>query len=167
MAIEIPLLAFMAETGGNTNANGDYSVTPGSFRITAAADQVVHIYRILITVRDTAATADRYGNIAGGLTNGVKLYHRSAADALLFDATPEPVKTNTGWGEYCYDVDLKTWGSGDVVLLVRWTAPRAFGKPFTLRPGEYIEVYLSDDLTGLVEHKFHVQGLIYDQDPGS
>lgn len=169
-ATPIPFTQFIEDNAnpGTYNANGNYSVTPASFRLSAAADQVIEVHRLIVTIRDGSAfSAEKYGGITGGLSTGVKIYFRDSDDSLLYDVTGSghAIQANADWGSFCYDVDLKSWGSGDSFLLVRWTAARSFGVPFTIRPGQYVEVYLNDDLSGLIAHYFQMQGIIYDQDP--
>ena len=145
--------------GVTVNINQDYSVTPGSIRLVCGASERLYVSRLIVTIRDTGGTAEKYGNITGGLTNGIHLNYRDTDGTLLSQVTADKaIQTNTDWGAYCYDVDRKAWGSGDVLFFARWTALKS-GTFFELTPGQYVEVAVSDDFTGLVGHYFHFQGV--------
>ncbi len=70
-----------------------------------------------------------------------------------------PIKSNAAWGRVCYDIDISTFGTGDNFVECRWTFAKS-GKFLELngQAGEWLEAYLSDDLSGLVSHTFMVQG---------
>lgn len=142
---------------GSIDGNGNYSVTPRKLKLTAASELDLH--RMMVEIRDTGAfSAEKYGALAE-LTNGVKVEAIDADDNVLIDLLDgTPIKSNAEWGANCYDVDLKTWGAGDEFVLVRWTFAKA-GAPLTLHAGESLQVTLQDDLSGLVEHHFLVQGV--------
>lgn len=144
---------------GTTNANGNYSVTPEEFYIQPGEGYYYDIARMIVEIQDTSGmSAVDYGNIAGGLANGVSVQVVRGATTLR-DLTPDPIKSNAEWASYCYDADLKTWSTGNEFLAVRWTFAKS-GKPLYLSGdhSDRLVVTLNDDLTGLVEHKFLVQG---------
>jgi len=142
---------------GTKNAIGDYSVTPTDFYIQDATANI-HLNRMLVTVEDSGAfDAEHYGN-GVTLTNGIKVSVTDAEDNELIDLTDGLViHTNADWGRQCYDVDVKTWGTGDEVALVRWTFDRT-GHPLIITRNKKLKVTLNDDLTALVGHFFQVQG---------
>jgi len=145
---------------GDFQAIGDYSVTPTDFFIQPASGEIFILHRMLVMIEDSSGMAARdYGNIANGLTNGIAI--GTFRDGVLVNQLTQntPILTNGEWARPCHDVDLKTWSTGNEVLTVRWTFEKS-GKPITLNGGkkESFRVTLNDDLTGLVEHTFHVQG---------
>jgi hypothetical protein len=158
------LLDTVGDGSGTKAATGDYSVTPAFFRIKPGPTESFSIERMIVSIEDTAgfAAAD-YGNIAGGLANGVVVYVENDRDGIVYRLTDisRPIVNNAGWGYCCYDANLVTWGPGNEFLLVRWTFARS-GAPVVLRGslGERLVVALNDDCTGLVEHNFLVQGYI-------
>ena len=140
---------------GTTNAIGDYS-TPDQFYFEALKNCSIH--RILISVGDaTGSTAQEYGGLSA-LTNGVELKVYDQTDTEILDLTAgNPIKSNAEWGKACYDVDLKTWGAGNEILVIRWTFDKA-GTPINLAKGQKISIDLSDNFTGLLSHNFFIQG---------
>lgn len=146
---------------GTKSAVGDYSLAAQDFKITAPSAHQYEISRMIVSVEDTAGfQAAEYGNLGAALTNGISVLVTDAADATIIDLTDgAPVKTNAQWSSLCYDADLKTWGSGNELLAVRWTFAKA-GAPIRLKPGQSLVARLNDDFTGLVGHTFEVQGLI-------
>ena len=151
---------------GNINFNGDYSSAQEIAFIQPGPDEVYRIERLIVTVRDAVGmSAEKYGSIMGGLTNGIQLRVRDDNEVRSNLTNGEPIKSNADWGSFCYDADVKAWGAGDEFLLVRWTFSRT-GFPLELRGkrlnnlvNERLEVLFDDDLTGLVAHKFQAQGL--------
>jgi len=156
---------FLSDDGlaaGDTNAIGNYGATtssvPTHFWYEATED--TRIERMMVEIEDTSgmAAAD-YGNITGNLSEGIQIKH-FAKDGVteLHDFTSQAsIVSNADWAKYCYDVDIKTWGNGNDFLFVRWTFRRA-GTPIRLQVGEHFAVLLHDDFSGLIQHKFLVQG---------
>jgi hypothetical protein len=157
----MPHLVQLLDTNGDgtgiTDAVGTYAGAADEFYIEAPAGVTLEIHRLIVTVRDTGAfDAEQYGN-AAALTNGITLEHRDSDDNTVATFTPDPILTNTDWGTYCFDVDVKTWGIGDEVMLARLTFTK-FGSAVTLTPGERLVVTVNDDLDDLVSHRFVVEG---------
>lgn len=141
---------------GTKNANGNYASAADEFYFKAAKDTFIH--RLIIHIVDTQGMdAVKYGNTAA-LTNGyvMKIQNRAQTDVLdLCDGLT--IKTNGDIGRNCYDVDLKSWGTGNEFLQARWTFTAA-GQPLFLRAGYEFSITFNDDLSGLIEHYFKLQG---------
>lgn len=151
---------------GSKNANGDYSVSglgETIFYIAPESTQVFEVARLIVSVYDTATMqAQEYGNLGGALGNGITV-RVSDSSGVVNDLTDGvPITINAEWAALCYDADLKSWGSGNELLGVRWTFAKS-GEPVRLagKLGEKLEVVLNDDLTGLISHRFMAQGLKY------
>ncbi|MEE9533202.1 MAG: hypothetical protein V3W06_02190 [Acidimicrobiia bacterium] len=144
--------------GSVTDAIGDYSSTPTRFIWTPLEGRTAHIYRLLVFVQDTGAfDAAKYGNNIT-LTNGIALTVRNVdGDATVHDYTPGRIFTSGDWAARAFDADVKTWGVGDEILVVRWTFSRA-GSPIALTDDLYLSVDLNDVFTGLNAHRFTIQG---------
>ncbi len=143
---------------GSVEATGDYSVTPGIFKCTPAGSDL-YITRMIVLVQDSGGfRAEGYGDQAAGITNGIGVsMWREGSQHINF--TPVTVKSNAEWGGYCYDTEVKAWGGGDDLLLVRWTFEKS-GEKMRLRKvlSDELRVTLNDDMTFLVNHRFLVQG---------
>lgn len=145
---------------GAKNANGDYSTVADIFYIQPPATQDYLLTRLIVSIEDTQGMqAEEYGNLGAALTNGITVRVQDDSGTLVDLTDSAPVKTNAKWGALCYDVDLKSWGAGDELILVRWTFSRS-GRDVLLRGdrNERLEVVLNDNLTGLISHEFLVQG---------
>ena len=146
---------------GTKNANIDGSVTPVLFSIAPPATGVIVIHRLLVTITDNAlVTAEKYGGVAM-LTNGISIgLFDPSDDSLQTDYLDGiPIQSNCDWGRVCYDVDLRTWGTGNSFIQVRWTLSKS-GTNLILRSSDdyHFGVLISDDITGLIQHYFGVQG---------
>ncbi len=145
---------------GTKQATGNYATVSDIFYIQPPAAVDYFITRLVIGVEDTTGMqAEEYGNLGAALTNGITVRLQDSGGTVLDLTDGLPVKTNAGWGQLCYDVDLKSWGAGNELLLVRWTFERA-GQPLRLEGEDSgrLEVVLNDDFTGLLAHTFQVQG---------
>ncbi len=149
---------FLSDDGGTTKSYiGDYS--GGSATVLKyTATQPTVICR-LIGIIDDAANPEpgEYGAIAA-LTNGISLAQFDSADTVLQRMVPasHPIKRNSDWATFCYDFTMEGTLSTNSLLAFRWTFGKA--KNLLLLDGDYIGLGLNDDLTGLTEHQFIVQG---------
>lgn len=143
---------------GTKNANGDYSSVADEFY--CQPDMSVYINRLIISIEDTSGMqAQEYGNLGSELTNGWELKVTDASGSVKLDLTDGiAVKTNAQIGRNCYDVDVKTWGAGDELLVARWTFG-ASGAPLYLSANDKLSVTFNDDLSGLISHYFLIQGI--------
>lgn len=151
----------VGDGSGTKNANGDYSGTVTDFKLSHPADAQVDCFisRMIVHIEDTAnPSAAHYGNTGAALTNGIQILKLDADGATIQDITDDStIKKNSQWGEYCFDVVLDSFGSGNDYVQVRWTFAKT-GTPLRLGPGEQLAIRLNDDLTGLINHTFMLQG---------
>lgn len=146
---------------GNENANGNYSVTPETFYIQPPEGEIYEIHRLVISIEDTNNfQAEEYGDLGSALTNGIQVRLQDDSGTISDYTNGSKVKTNAQWGGLCYDVDVKSWGAGNELLVARITFVKA-GQPILLRGdhNERLEIVLSDNLSGLISHQFMAQGL--------
>lgn len=155
------LITHLADTVGDgtgtTNAIGDYDTTPTKFMF--KPNRTCAIYRVIVAITDAAArNGDRYGDLAGGLPNGVRLYVEGA-NGIEYELTGFPVKTNSDWKAHCHDMELPGTTGGNDTITVRWTFAK-HGAPVRLEGGrgQFISVSLTDDMTGLIAHTFLFEG---------
>lgn len=153
----------VGDGSGTKNAIGNYSATATEFKIVPGATEDFTITRLLVCLRDSGAlSAEKYGFISGGLTNGVILEKRNGSGTMVDYTDLVPIKANAGWTRMCHDVQEHSYGAGDNFISARWTFVKS-GHPIRLSgaKGEYLAIILEDDLTGLVEHYFVVQGVAH------
>lgn len=160
-------------TGGTYNANVNGSVTPQLFWVGYDGDPDTHtlITRLIIEIRDTGNfRAETYGILAA-LTNGVKVGLWDVDPATGEPANPTgppdhdftdgvPIKQNAGWAKFCDEISLKAWSVGDEFLVGRWDFFHGgiHGIVVDESQNHVLGVQVNDDLTGLVEHEFVIQG---------
>ena len=154
------LLSSNGDGTGTVNAIGDYSVTPLSLKLKLTGTILpVEIERLIVMIQDTGAfDAEKYGN-GITLTNGIRVYVRDITDAVIEELTMFPILSSGDWAGHCHDLNHFTFGTGDEIATVRWTFAKS-GAPVTIdfSKGQYLEALLNDDFTGLVKHRFGVQG---------
>ncbi len=143
---------------GTTNAIGNYA-SGSEFFFRAQGD--CDLERMIVHIEDAAGIQpDEYGNLGAALGNGWELLVFNEADTEILDLTSGiAVTTNGGLGRYCYDLKVESWTAAPTNEFVqaRWTFSRA-GQMLFLEGGNKLSITFNDDLTGLVEHTFMVQG---------
>lgn len=145
---------------GTKNANLEFA-SPDIFYIQPPSGTIYYLNRMIISVGDTTGmTSSKYGNLAE-LGTGITFKVVDDSGTILDLTDGIPVDTNASYGALCYDVDVKTWGSGNELLVTRWTFAKA-GNPLKLRgsKNERLEVDLSDDMSALLSQYFLVQGWV-------
>jgi hypothetical protein len=160
------IISAFADTNGDgtgtKNAIGNYSGAQEIFYVQPPVGTVYRVHRMLISLEDTAGMqAQEYGNLGAALTNGVQIRVQGDTGTLTDLTDGVPVKTNAHWGRMCYDVDVKSWGSGNELLCVRWTFAKS-GAAIVLDGSrhERIEILLDDSFAGLLSQYFLIQGNI-------
>lgn len=160
--VQDSLFRFLDTNGdgtGTKSANGNYAGAAEEFYIQPPSDEIYIINRMIIHIRDTTVPdAATYGN-GITLTNGITVKVKSGTTDILDITDGIPIKSNAEWGTRGYDVDLKNWGTGDEFIQARWSFFKA-GHPIILNGlhGHKLVVTVNDDLSGLNEHLFNVQG---------
>ncbi len=147
------------DTVGNGTGSSDGAVDASGADVVLkyVPTKGVKIHRMLVFIRDSGAIqAERYGAISNGLTNGILMIATDGTESVdLMGGLP--VKSNADWSRNCYDMQPLTFGSGDNFVNVRWTFAKS-GIPLIMEAGDSLEVTLQDDLSGLVEHRFKIEG---------
>ena len=154
---------YLSEGGAGTTVSirpASAAAVTFSWAATLSGSQA-EITRCIVSIEDAGNfDAEDYGALAAPLVNGITMgvYDSNGLKYLLTDPAA-PIKTNFQWAAYCYDADVKNWGAGNNMLVVRWTFQKS-GKPIYIRQskGEYIMASFADTLSGLVDHKILLQG---------
>lgn len=155
-------LSLSGDGVGTVDFIGDYSSVADIAYIQPPASTIYRVARMIIYIEaGSGFRAERYGNLSGALANGIHVHVENDGGTIVDLTSGFPIKTNGAWGHACFDVDLKTWGAGDEMLLARWTFQRS-GQFIRLDgdENERLEISLDDDFTGLVHHKFLIQGYV-------
>ena len=144
---------------GRENMNVDGSVTAQAFEFRAADGKIAVVRSVMFYVKDDGQfTADGFGALSG-LSAGVEISVRDAGEQVILDITHgTPIKTNAGWSRLSFDTRLDAYGSGANYVSNRMEFVRFTDGGFYISGGEYLEVAVRDDLSGLTEFYATVQG---------
>ncbi len=141
--------------GNSINLNVNGSITPVSFRYTCPDTTNVVLVRMNIQMDDNAITYAKFGGIAA-LSNGVLIRicdREGKVNVDLLDGQTVKTNLNLAW---LAGFDVLT----DTAVLVRWTLERA-GKQLLLRPGDFIELVVQDNLSSITAFSIMIQGYNY------
>jgi hypothetical protein len=165
---QLPFVQLMDSVGdgsGVTNWNLDLLSTESIARVGvpsgSSAVSTLRIARIIVSVVDTTGfQAEEYGNLGSELTNtGIQMALVDVDSArTVVDFFPMAIRKNADYGRYAFDVDVKSWGAGDEMLVTRLTFTK-FGAPLRLTGDRQLQVVMNDDMDGLKEHSFVVEGV--------
>ena len=105
------LVNILASTGGDgtgdTNAVGDYSSETEVFYYQPAADEIVSISRMIVSIEDAGAPdSGKYGNNIT-LTNGI-VVRLSDSSGVVNTLTGFNILTNGQWAAHCHDLTQHT-----------------------------------------------------------
>jgi len=155
-----PLYRYLDTVGdgsGIKNANGDYSATPQTFKIICPPGKGYRLGTFLVHLQgNTSFPLNGYANIPGGLINGwtMQLFTNGVVTQML---DGEPIKTNSSLERLSPAISRPAFsGAGDALA-----APISIGQfelPLYIDPGDYLQITLNDDFTGLTSQHFIVQG---------
>ena len=161
-AVRAYVCRFMDTKGdgtGEKNAIGDYSSTEQTFFIQPSDVQTLRITRLVISIEDNGPIdAGAYGN-GIDLVNGIQLQVRNDSGVVNDLTDNVPIFTNSHWGRYTYDIKESSFGMGSNYVFARWSFIRS-GITIRLRgaENERFAMILNDDFSGLVSHRFLIQG---------
>lgn len=148
---------------GNLNINGDASlVSPLDYYIEALEGETLLVARAIINIlAATDIDAKEYGDIGGGLTNGIQVFYRlNGIDLNITNGLP--IKINEDWGRWCYNSRPINIGPTNKtpVWQARWTLTK-YGTPWgiVLNAGDRLGVRLRDDLSSLTEQTIVLEGV--------
>lgn len=158
-----PIFKFLRRenTDQDSNANGDFALDTdgaGAGEFVYEALVPVRIERLLVLIVDNGVIGvSTYGALSE-LTNGIIIDVKRDNQSIFDLCDGVPVKSNAAWQRLCFDVSINDKGAGnDGYIGVRWTFERA-GYPVRLVAGDKFVVTVQDDLSGLMEHRFMIQG---------
>jgi hypothetical protein len=151
-------------TGGDRNMNVDGSGTPIIFGLRNTEETIgssFDITRVLFSCT-TATSVDmsKFGDIVGGLTNGIVLRKKDGTYKNIFN-----VKTNLGLANIMYDFtiydkDNPAQGQDGFTGRLTFASPGKIGVTIRLAPGEDLQLIIQDDLTDLTIFSMIAEGHI-------
>jgi len=151
-------LASLDGLGVVTEAIVDYSAAQVSYQLLCPVDELYEVNRVIVGIGDTAINnSGEYGSITA-LTNGVVIRITDTDGGSIQLLTPFAITTNGDYSRLSYDTLYNSLGNGNDYLTVRWTFAK-HGAPIVLEPGQYIEIELNDNFTGLANQTFLFQGV--------
>lgn len=155
---DYPINAYLRESGGSGDMTVDGSETPVTF-FYENADRVLSVHRMLGLIQDVGAFAAAGYGALSALSNGIGFDYVKETGERIDLLAGRPIVTNAGWGAMCYDVQYLEFGNGssDNYILVRWTFTNS-GTEIVLDDGDRLEMIINDDLSGLVHHRWQIQG---------
>ena len=148
-------LRAIGSTRLNTNAAGS-AVT---YSYTVPSTRSAHISRCNMVLLDADQYPGRFGGVTS-LTTGCKFITLEADGSQAFDFLDgETIKMNADFTLLAGTDNNVDAGPTNAGRYVRWTIAKA-GQALRLRGGEGIGVVVQDDLSGLVDFKILVQGVL-------
>ena len=137
----------------------DGSVTNQTFEIAPPVDQIWRISQWAIFIQDEKGfDITSYGN-GSALTNGMLI--QGTFGGVTSDLLPFPIKSTADIISVTYEMDLKTFGNNDDVLVARWRFTDC-GQFVRLdgSQGDKLQVVIRDDMTFLDKQIITAQGYI-------
>jgi len=151
-------------TNGNTNMNVDGSVTPQVFGLRVSDPGLpltVDITRLMF-ICTTTSTVDlsKFGDIAGGLTNGIVIRRRDGTYNNIVNA-----KTNAGLKGIMFDFDIlekskPSQGQDGFVGRLTFAGQDKMGVTLRIGPSEDLECIIQDNLTSITSFTIIAEGSV-------
>jgi len=155
-----PIGSFVTSGFHNMGVNG--AVTPVVFGLRNTDEAIgitVDITRLLFTcLADSAIDLSMFGNIAGGITNGVVLRTVDGLYRNIFN-----VKTNADMKNLMFDFDIvastnPSQGQDGFTGRLTFAGQNKVGVTIRLAPGEDLQFIVQDDLSTLTHLEITVEG---------
>jgi len=161
--IQRPLFIRRLENNGSDLMNVDGSITPVSFKLQPASNEILRVSNWFIYIEDEKGfNITDYGALAGPLTNGLEI--KASIGGRYGPLISFNVKSNADIISVAYDMDLKTWGNDNDVLVAKidFTNMGQFVR-LDGSQGDFLEVIVNDNLTNLGKQVITAQGYIEDK----
>ncbi len=151
-------------TAGNKNMNVDGSSTPVIYGIRNTEEAIGSAFdltRMIFTcLTDTEIDLSKFGDITGGLTNGVVLRKTDDIYLNVFN-----IKTNADLAHLMYDFNSHmatnpSQGQNGFVGRMTFAGQEKMGVTIRLKPGEDAQIIIQDDLTDLTRFSVIAEGHI-------
>lgn len=147
-------LTDMRVVGASTNIF-NFEVTPSTAKFQLA------ISRVNFVLVDGSIRYDKFGGLAGALTNGLKVRVLDSSSAVLLDFLDgATIKTNADFGLLSGTDTIVHPAAGDDAVPIRWTIARS-GAEVVLQQGERLQIQVTDGTSALTAFKAMAQGYYY------
>lgn len=141
---------------GQKNANGNYSVSPQTFKYIIPEGKGAELSTIAIHISASSNFAlSSYGNIAGGLNNGMTI--QLGLNGNEYQMLDHPIKNNDDLFHLSPSMNHINFAGGGDSICIPITADQ-FGFKLSLSGGDYIQFTLNDDFSGLSSHHIQIYG---------
>ena len=157
-----PIGSFVS--AGSDNLAVDGSVTPQIFALrntTTRTPITIDITRLIFTAQtDDTVTLPKFGDIIGGLTNGIVLRSVNGIQSNIFNA-----KTNGELANLMFDFDVITkanpaQGQDGFLGRLTFAGQNKIGVTIRIAENDDLQLIVQDDLSSLVEFKIKMEGHI-------
>ncbi len=156
---------YLRENGapaGATNMNVNGSITPVQFR--SPVEDYYQYFNLCMWYLEDAGALD-----AGFLGNNITLTNgilfEVQLDGVLYDVLDGlPIFNNGHWKRLAFDATDFSVGQGNNIMSARFSFNKSLiglderPKPLILAPGDFVQVTIQDNLTGLEEFDVFLEG---------
>jgi hypothetical protein len=129
--------------GGNRNQNIDGSVTPVEFKIIPTVRTLIKVFTVTSTAVNVQSITD-YGNISGGLTNGIYFYSTVGAIETELINIKRWVEFTHATSVGSLNLSLKGNATEDTM-----SATLVLEAPLLIEPGKELRIRVRDNLSGI------------------
>lgn len=123
------------DTTGTFNAIGNYSTTPTDFYYQVPAGAYFLLWQVTVVVSTTSSLRqDEYGDITGGLTNGLKFFasFQGTGGAEIQLLAAQNIKTNNDFYVLTFQVEKSNFSGTPQTLTAKFDAFADYGVPLNL-----------------------------------
>lgn len=151
-------------TGTYDFGGADYEGIPTPAFIQPRQGEIFWLERCIPFIQDGGTwAAEKFGSITAldaGLGSALRFRLVDVDSNVHYLDGGVGVANNAEWGSLCFDVDLKSWGSGDSFLPSRWTHTKDHGAPIQLDGdrGERLEMVMASSFNGITSFRVLFKG---------
>ncbi len=146
---------------GNSNGAGNFSVTPATFFIRPGVGNrfILTTFAISISGSGSKWSLSDYGDITGGVTNGVNVQQVISGVTTDVFGTRR-MRSNRDWLATFQELNSFSGNkTDDIFLKVITYFPTNSGDYLLLKDNDELRIILNDNFSTLMEHSFQVRGL--------
>lgn len=153
---------------GTDQMNVDGSITPVIFTLRGAdpgLDVTIDVTRIIFTcTTENTVDLSRFGDIVGGLTNGMVMRQVNGITNNIFNIKTNGDIANIMYDWTPFDTNNIQHGRNGFVARLTFSGQEKMGAVIRVKPGENIEFIIQDDLSTLLTFSIIAEGHITGED---